>query len=326
MIDETIKHFSDQFTYSPTIENGERPQWRSKFVVLGMGGSNLTTGLLKVWKPELDVISHRDYGLPALPADILQEVFIIAVSYSGNTEETLDGFRVAGERNLPRSVISTGGKLLEEAKSEGVPYIQLPDTKIQPRSAAGFIFLALLKIMGEGKSLEEARGLNLSLHPEDYENQGRELARKLKGFVPIIYSSLRNKPLAQNWKVRFNETGKIPAFYNVFPELNHNEMTGFDIQKSTKSLSQNFLAIILKDDQDDPRIQKRMEMTAELYKNRSLPVEVLRLEGKNQLLKIFSSLVLADWTAYYTAQEYGVEAEQVPMVEEFKGLLQNFKP
>lgn len=322
MINEVIRNFGSQFTYQPTLVNGGGLGRYKKFVVVGMGGSNLVTGLLKIWKPELDVISHRDYGLPPLSAEGKEEVLVIAVSYSGNTEETVDGFRVAGERNLPRAAISIGGKLLEEAKKAGAPYIQLFDTKIQPRSAAGFIFLALLKIMGEEKSLGEAEELHLSLRPEDYENAGRKLAKKLKGFVPIVYASLRNKPLAQNWKARFNETGKIPAFYNIFPELNHNEMTGFDIQKSTQPLSRNFLVIMLKDAEDHPRIQKRMEMTAELYKNRSLPVEVLKLEGKNKLLKIFSSLVLADWTAYYTAQEYGVEPEQVPMVEEFKDLIQ----
>lgn len=321
MINEVIRNFGSQFTYQPTLVNGDGMGRYKKFVVVGMGGSNLVTGLLKVWKPELDVISHRDYGLPPLSVEDWDRAFIVAVSYSGNTEEIIDGFKAAGEKNLPRAVISIGGKLLEEAKKASAPYIQLPDTKIQPRSAAGFIFLALLKIMGEEKSLQEAGGLHLSLRPEDYENAGRKLAKKLKGFVPIIYASSRNKPLAQNWKTRFNETGKIPAFYNVFPELNHSEMTGFDIQKSTQPLSKNFLVIMLKDDQDDPRIQKRMEITAELYKNRNLPVEVLKLEGKNKLLKIFSSLVLADWTAYYTAQQYGVEAEQVPMVEEFKRLI-----
>lgn len=321
MMYETIKNFSSQFKYEPVIENSGLLGKYKKFVVVGMGGSNLVTGLLKVWKPELDAISHRDYGLPSLSAEDKEEVLVIAVSYSGNTEETVDGFRIAGEKNLPRAVISIGGKLLEEAKKASAPYIQLPDTKIQPRSAAGFIFLALLKIMGEEKLLEEARGLHLSLRPEDYEDAGRKLAKKLKGFVPIVYASLRNKPLAQNWKARFNETGKIPAFYNVFPELNHNEMTGFDIQKFTKPLSQNFSVVMLKDAEDHPRIQKRMEMTAELYRQRGLPVEMLKLERKDRLLKIFSSLVLADWTAYYTAQNYGTDPEETPMVEMFKKLI-----
>lgn len=318
---EVIKNFCSQFAYKLVVENNGRLGKYKKFVVVGMGGSNLTTGLLQLWKPELDMVVHRDYGLPILSVEVQKEILVIVSSYSGNTEEALDGFKVAGEKGLARAAISIGGKLLAEAKKEGVPYIQLPDTGIQPRSAAGFSFLALLKIIGEEEALEEASGLHLSLHPEDYKDAGQKLAKKLKGFVPLIYTSLRNKPLAQNWKVRFNETAKIPAFYNVFPELNHNEMTGFDIQKLTKSLSQNFLVIMLKDNEDHPRIQKRMEMTAELYKQRGLPVEFLEVSGKSKLLKFFSSLILADWTAYYIAKGYEVEAEQVPMVEEFKKLM-----
>lgn len=318
---KVIKNFSSQFAYEPVVENSGRLGKYKKFVVVGMGGSNLTTGLLQLWKPELAMVIHLDYGLPMLSAEIWKETLVIASSYSGNTEEPLDGFKVAGEKGLARAAISVGGKLLEEAKKEGVPYIQLPDTGIQPRSAAGFSFLALLTIMGEKESLEEARSLHLSLHPEDYEDAGQEFAEKLKGFIPLIYASSRNEALAHNWKVRFNETAKIPAFYNIFPELNHNEMTGFDIQNSTQLLSQNFLVIILKDKEDHPRIQKRMEMTAELYKQRGLPVEFLEISGKSKLLKIFSSLILADWVAYYMAEQYGVEAEEVPMVEEFKKMM-----
>ncbi len=318
---EAIKNFNSQFEFEPVVENsGELGKYK-KFVVVGIGGSNLVTGLLKLWKPKLDIIVHRDYGLPVLSDKVWKETLVIASSFSGNTEEPLDGFKIAGEKGLARAVISARGKLLEEAKRKGVPYIQLPDTGIQPRSASGFIFLAILQFMGDERDLKEARQLNLSLRPEDFEDVGRKLAKKLKGLVPLIYASSTNEVIARNWKVRFNETGKIPAFYNVFPELNHNEMTGFDIQKSTQSLSQNFYIIILEDDEDNPRIKKRMQVTSELYKQRGLPVEVIKLEGESQLFKIFSSLVLADWVAYYTAKEYGVEPEQVPMVEEFKRLI-----
>lgn len=340
---KVIKNFCSQFAYEPIVENSGQLGKYKKFVVVGMGGSNLVTGLLRLWKPEIAIIIHRDYGLPILPAAVWGETLVIASSYSGNTEETLDGFTVAGENGLARAVITVGGKLLWGAKREGVPYIQLPDTGIQPRSAMGFSFLALLKLVGDKKDLQEVRKLNISLRSDDFEGAGRKLAQKLKSFVPIIYSSTRNEAIAHNWKVRFNETGKIPAFYNVFPELNHNEMTGFDpaslvgmnalretqptksagfgVSTERKKLQKLFHFIFLRDDDDDPRIQKRMETTAELYKNINFPVEVLKLEGKNQLLKIFSSLVLADWVAYYTAVEYGVEPEQVPMVEKFKKLM-----
>ena len=123
---------------------------------------------------------------------------------------------------------------------------------------------------------------------------------------------------AYNWKIKFNESAKIPSFLNVFPELNHNEMTGFDVIGATKELSGKLVILLLKDANDHPRIQKRMEVLLRLYKERGIQVEVKEFVGENLQERIFSSLVLADWTAWYTAKEYGTEPEEVPMIEEFK--------
>lgn len=336
---DAIKNSCSQFGYEPKIEN--KAKWKKfhKFVVAGMGGSNLTTGLVKMWKPEIQIISHRDYGLPAFPERWWTDTLLIASSYSGNTEETLDAYSEAGNRGIARAAISVGGKLLERAKKDGVPYIQMPDTGIQPHSAIGYGLKALLRMLGEEEALAEVGKMHETLRPEDYEKQGRELAKKLKGYVPIIYASTRNEPLAQNWRVRFNETGKIPAFYNVFPELNHNEMTGFDpvraltavserpisngasVLEERKKINELFHFIFLKDAEDHPRILKRMEMTEKLYKARGLPVEIIGLRGADVFHKIFSSLILADWTAYYLGESYGLETTEVPMVEEFKKLI-----
>ncbi len=130
-----------------------------------------------------------------------------------------------------------------------------------------------------------------------------------------------NEAIAYNWKIKFNETGKIPAFYNIFSELNHNEMTGFDVKDVTKDLSKNFTFILLKDNADDERIQKRMRILKKLYEDRGLSVIEIELQGDTAFQKIFSSIILADFAAYYTAMGYGLDPEQVPMVEEFKKLV-----
>jgi glucose/mannose-6-phosphate isomerase len=318
---DAIKSFNEQFAWEPEIVNGKSQRTYSKFVVCGMGGSNLAAGLLKIYKPELQVITHRDYSLPALPENVLKEILIIASSYSGNTEEAIDAFETAGKKNLTRAAISIGGKLLEMAKKEGVPYIQMPDTGIEPRSALGFSFKGLLKIIGEEDAVKEVSELARILKPAECENEGKALAKRLKGFIPIIYSSSRNEGIAYNWKIKFNETGKIPAFCNVFPELNHNEMNSFAAEKEMKYLSEKFYFIFLKDATDHPRIQKRMEVMKKLFNEKKLTVETLEIKGENALHKIFSSLILADWTAYYLALAYGVEPNEVPMVEEFKKLI-----
>jgi glucose/mannose-6-phosphate isomerase len=187
--------------------------------------------------------------------------------------------------------------------------------------ATGLSLKAMLALMGEKNMLAESKLLATQLHPSREELRGKDLARRVFGNVPIIYASTRNTALAQNWKIKFNETSKIPAFWNVVPELNHNEMTGFDTKTKTIPLSRNFHFIFLKDAGDDRRIIKRMNVLEKLYRDRGFKTEIILLQGKTELNKIFNALNLADWTAYYSAKMYGVEPEQVPMVEEFKKLI-----
>jgi len=210
---------------------------------------------------------------------------------------------------------------LDLAKKNGVPYIKLPDIGIEPRAALGFSIKAILKLLGDEHGLKEARNLATLLRPMDLEKEGQNLASILKGKVPIIYSSTANLGLAYNWKIAFNETGKIPAFYNVFPELNHNEMTSFGVAPSTKALSSLYHFLILKDSSDGTRILKRMEVLEKLFRDRRILVTVIEIKGESKLHKIFNSFVLANWSALYTAKGYGVDPEEVPLIEEFKKLI-----
>lgn len=321
MIYDTIKNFQEQLRWESEIENESAWQRKKFFIVAGMGGSHLAADILKVWNPALPLMVHHDYGLPSLADEFLQDAALIASSYSGNTEEIIDAFEEGGKRGVARSAISIGGTLLAKAKEAGTPYIRLPDAGIQPRLAVGFMARAILAFMGEQEALKEITSLADFFSPESYEVDGRALAGRIKGFVPIVCASEKNAALAQNWKIKFNETGKIPSFWNTFSELNHNEMTGWDAKESTKPLSEKFCFVFLKDKSDDPRIQKRFTITAELYRARGFTVEEITLSGKSIWEKIFGALILGDWTAYYTAKGYGVEPEEVPMVEEFKKLI-----
>jgi len=328
---DAIKNFPKQFEYEPEVVNSKRLKKFSRFVVVGMGGSHLAADVLKIWRPEADIIVHSDYGLPScddrsavrgLPAGIdKKKTLVIASSYSGNTEETLDSFAMAGEQGIARAAIATGGELLNRAKAAGVPHIQVPATGIQPRSALGFMFKALLKLFKDEASLAETTRLSKTLAMGAAELFGKGFAPKLKGFIPVVYASLRNQAIAANWKIKFNETGKVPAFYNVFSELNHNEMTGVDGQGAAAELGKRLYYIFLSDPADDRRIQKRMEVMAKLYQDRGLRVERVVLAGASSLETIFNSLLAADWTAFYLAELYGSDPEQVPLVEEFKKLI-----
>jgi glucose/mannose-6-phosphate isomerase len=197
----------------------------------------------------------------------------------------------------------------------------MPDFHCQPRIALGLSLRAMLAVTGEKHLLAETTDLLSQLHPSREEPHGRELAKRIHGGVPVVYASARNSAMAMNWKIKLNETGKIPAFSNVVPEMNHNEMTGFDAKAKTLPLARNFRFIFLKDADDDRRVTKRMSVVERLFRDRGLASEVVLMQGKTRIQKLFNTLILGDWTAYYTAKLYDVEPEQVPMVEEFKRLV-----
>ncbi len=321
MIPETIKNFSQQLAFDPVVENADKLFSAKSFIVAGMGGSHLAADLLKVWNPSAPITVHSNYDLPRLPAEELKQSLIIASSYSGNTEETIDAFEKARSLKLKVATISTGGKLLKLAKKYGTPFIQLPDVKIQPRSAIGFSAVAMLKLIGEEKELAKIKQLSRKIKPADAEKEGKKLAGKLRGLTPIIYSSAVNFPIAYNWKIRFNETGKIPAFCNAIPEANHNEILGFVLNKGAEIFSKRFGFIFLDDKTDNERNKLRMGILSELYEKVGLTVARVDLKGKIVWEKIFNSLILADWTSYYSAKLHGFDPEEENLVDKFKEMI-----
>ncbi len=321
MID-AIKAFPQQFLYKPEIIGSFNPRSFIHFIAVGMGGSHLAADLVSRLKPNVSLTVYSDYGLPASVNFLGTKTAVILSSYSGNTEEVLAAAEIVIEKKIPALAIAVGGTLLDLAKKNHLPYIQLPDTGIQPRSALGFSLLALCRAIGEDEFIADSAVLAHNLSVAQFERLGKMLATRLSGRVPIIYASRRNQSIAYNWKIKLNETGKIPAFYNVLPELNHNEMNGFDVVEKTRMLSQNFYFIFLRDTGDHLHVQKRFDVLKKLYGDRGLLVEEIPLsDGVSEAEKIFSSLILADWTSVYSAEHYGLESEQVPLVEEFKRLI-----
>lgn len=341
---ESILKFAEEFAWEPVIENEALLARKEKtrldssarsdsgsrrarqVIVVGMGGSPLAADLLNAINPALNITVHKDYDLPLIfplkvsPVErgegglnvrgtFSRGVILIAISYSGNTEETLDAFEKAGTRGFARAAIAKGGKLLDRAREEGVAYVQLPDIGIQPRMATGFIIKALAVLMELEGLKKELTALADILKPAAWEEPGRLLAERLSGRIPLIYASTRNRAITYNWKIKFNETAKIPTFSNVFPELNHNEMN---------APSSQFYTIILRDPEDHPRVQKRMEALAESYQGEKVPVEIIDLAGRTFLERAFSSLIFADWTALALAESRGMDPIEVPIVEEFK--------
>lgn len=286
-----------------------------KIIVCGMGGSGQQATILTTCLPglKIPVFSYKSYGLPT---QATKKTLIVAVSYSGNTEETISVYEEAIKKGLKVLAITTGGKLKELSEKNKQPIAIIPKDADQPRFALSYQAAVLFKILAnsgiiEDKSkeiLETAKRLN----PAQSENEGKELAKKLVDKIPVIYASDRLKALARIWKNKFNENAKIMAFWNYFPELNHNEMVGLT------NLKGNFHFIIIKDEDDHPRVQKRMQLFADLAKERDASVDFIMVKGENIMEKLWSGSTVGDWVTYYLAREYGQDPTPVKIVEEFK--------
>jgi len=288
-------------------------------LIAGMGGSALPGNILDMWlktlKIGLPLNIHRDYGLPEI-AD--ERTLVICISNSGDTEETLSAFEEAKKKGMSIAAIASGGKLINLCQKHKIPYAKIP-SGYPTRMAQGFLFAALMRILLNCELVREGLGgileLEKNLEPLKFEVQGKKLAKKLKGKIPVIYSSARLKHLARIWKINFNENSKIPSYFNYFPELNHNEISSFENGK-------NLAVIILRDSNENKKILQRMELTAEMIAKKGNEVYTIDLADKEILSKIFSSLILSNWVSYYLALEYGIDPISVNMQESVKAALQ----
>ena len=316
---QSILEFPKQLVWKPELENARKLKMQKSIIIAGMGGSALAGGFLKMLIPKRTIVVHRNYGLPhdAHP----HRSCVIVVSYSGNTEETIDAFRTARKKNIPCAVIATGGKLLKLAQRSRIPFIQLPTaSRVQPRTAMGFILKALVCLLHEKTLERDLEKAGRTLQPTRLIPRANIFARKLFHAIPVLYASETNEPLARTLKIKFNETGKIPAFWNVLPELNHNEMTGFDWNKKTRPLSQGFSFIFLEDKNDAPRIKKRMTVLKRILEEKRFRVFPIPFTSAS-IRSVFETMLFGDWIAYYLAKSSGANPNTVPLVEKFKKLI-----
>ncbi len=314
---DAIGRFQEQFAWQPSVEHADKLTSHQCVIVCGMGGSHMGPTIVRDFGDHPEIIIHRDYGLPKLPQKMMNDALVILSSHSGNTEEVLDSGREALARGLPTAAVTTGGKLLEFAREHAIPHVVFPYMDLQPRVATALSMLSIAALLRDDKLITDIRAAGTAIDALALEETGKRIAERLYGKVPVVYGSTANTIITAMWKIKMNETGKSPAFYNVFPEMNHNELCGFDVVDSTRANSANMHVILLHDAEDHPRIQKRMQAAADVFEEKGIPVEHVQLEGTG-LYKAFRAVTIADWLALSLAAHYGVPDEDVPVVEDFK--------
>lgn len=286
---------------------------------VGMGGSMHPAFLLKTYlenigcRKQLNIV--RDYTIPSW---VSKKGFLFLISYSGNTAETISAYRQAYREGYKMLVITAGGKLKELAEKNGIPLILLPKG-YQPRHSVYIMLGALLSILQNSNIIEKHEHLIQEtvriLHKPVFETMGKQLAEKINGRIPVIYTSPKLADVAQRWKICFNENAKIHAFWNVLPELNHNEINAYVTRKG------EFHILFLVDDEETKAHRGRISATKQIVKEEGYPTTEIVIKGPSYLARLLSAVHIGDWTSYYYAQHLGVDPAQVAVVEKFKGLL-----
>lgn len=323
-----ILNQAEQILHSLQVNKSVRVSGQFDEIILaGMGGSGHPGDLLNALNlPTVPLRVHRSYGLPKIYG---KKPLIIVSTYSGNTEESLSAYQEAKEAGYGLLANTAGGKLAELAQQDNVPLVKIDFPSMQPRHTlfASFTGLSVaLANSGVAEDISEdlkqvAKSLEASL--PTLEEPAQELAKKLKGTIPIYTSSNVLSFAAKNFKIQTNENTKAPAFWNEFPELNHNEMVGFTgAAEAKQDIPQNFHIVMLKDNNDHPRTKIRMAVTKELYEQWGLGVTEFEVKGASVLEKMFYAVSFGLWTTYFLAEEYGIDPVPVAGVENFKKRLE----
>lgn len=313
---QILLDFPKQFTEGHEITKDFVNPYKGikKVMVVGMGGSALPGDFLKMYLSEdnVKVSVARDYKIRKA---ISKDTVVFVSSYSGNTEETIEALEQLIHEKAHIIVLASGGKLVELAQQNNLPLILVPKG-MQPRCATGYFFTIMVSVLEKMEIVREKKNsivqMAHDLSPRIDHTYLQQLAKRIKGKVPIVYGSEDFLFVVRNIKIKFNENSKTQSFFNVFPELNHNEMVGY-----TNLLMTPFFILFQKRN-DHKRVIKRMEIFTELMKEKGLETERISLTGESILEWIFEASHIGDWLSYYLALEYGIDPEPVDMVEDFK--------
>jgi glucose/mannose-6-phosphate isomerase len=329
---ETVEGFADQcrrgWELGASAEGLPDAGGVESVVVLGMGGSGVSGDVVRsVVEPRLPLPFRVEKGYGPLPTWVGRTSLVFAVSYSGNTEETVAAATDALERGARLVTVTTGGALAEMAKEHGLGTIGIPGG-LQPRSALGYLTLPLLAVLDRMElvpsfeaDVEEATdgldALAARCHRKNAaaDNPAKSIAQRLVNKIPVVYGGQGvGATAAYRFKCDLNEYAKVPAFWNELPELNHNEIESWQAAELTK----DFAVVLLRDPSEHGSIDRRFEVTKELIGERAQNAIEIKAEGVSALARVLSLLFVTQLAAIYLAVARAVDPGPVKVLERLK--------
>jgi glucose/mannose-6-phosphate isomerase len=298
-------------------------------LITGMGGSGIGANLvesLTFGRVPIPITVCKGYNIPQF---VSPHTLFIACSYSGNTEETLAAINKAMLKRAHIICITSGGKMLELAKEYNLFWIQIPGGSKSARANLGYMMVSLLyalyhtNLIGAAFIKETENAIEyLDRGEMAIQSEAELIARKLKGKLPVIYCDERLKAMALRFQNQLNENAKQLAHINTFPEMNHNEIAGWQFPEAIVQQAQ---VVYLYSDHDHERVEKRMEICRPVFEKRSNPIIDIVAEGASLLEQYYYLIHLTDWISYFLAKENGVEAGPTEAIDQLKEELSRLK-
>jgi glucose/mannose-6-phosphate isomerase len=312
------------------VESANLKPWDSPggLVVAGMGGSAIGGALARAALGDTasrPILSARTYGVPAWTTP---DTTVLCASYSGDTEETLAAYEAAGALGAKRVVVTTGGRLAAQARADDVPVIPVSGG-FQPRAAVAYMFVAVMEVAalcGAGprmKSEIDVAADHLESCVVEWgpdapsDSLAKSLAMRLHGTIPVIYGAGITEAIAYRWKTQVNENAKLPAFSHELPEMNHNEICGWD---GAPDLGK-FSAVFLEDADQHPRVARRFELSEELIAGDAHVATRISTVGRGPVERVMSLVLLGDLVSLYLAVLRGVDPTPVEILVRLKDQL-----
>jgi glucose/mannose-6-phosphate isomerase len=298
-------------------------------VVLGMGGSGVAGDLLLATAAPfmaVPVVVVKNYVPPAF---VGEGTLVFAVSFSGDTEETLEAATEAAVQGATVVCVTSGGELGKRASGWGAPVIAIPSGIPQPRAGIGAMAIPPLVVLEEiglfpgatqwiGLAVDQLRRRRDELDRPD--SAAVELARRIGRTVPLVYSAgALGTTAATRWKTQLNENAKIPAFSATYPELCHNEICGWGQHGDVTR--QVFTVVNLRTDAEHPQIIRRFELVDEILREVVAGVEEVVAQGEGDLAQLLDLVYFGDMVSLHLAAQEGIDPGPVPILAELKSRL-----
>lgn len=274
----SLEGLSAQGSFDPVVANASALTGSERILICGMGGSRLAGELIRSLVSNIDVTIHASYGLPRIHDKTLKKTHVIISSFSGNTAEALDAYRAARGKGVLPSVITSGGTLLELAKREGSPYVELPNIGLPPRETIVHSLLAHLALVGKTEDIRHIKHEIELLVSTPIEAEAERLVTFLGSKTPLLYAPTELEGLLRIYKINFNETSRRPCFFTLIPEVNHGEVEMFDGNEMTYTLTRDFAVVLFNVEGLDLRLSARTKLLSDVLTARGVSVRTLQLE------------------------------------------------